>query len=180
MSRKYCAHCSASTLHVAASTQHRLDLHNDSTTHNPTCLTKLPTISPTIGEGMTIGEGVTPTRLSKSHTHAHHHPARPHFPYPASSQNVSAMENGTYSMNLFTDEAVRLIHTHTPEEDGPLFLYVSFQAPHGPLQAPDRYVRRYADTIADPARRTYAGKNERADVFLIGWKSRETLREEGG
>ena len=38
----------------------------------------------------------------------------------------------------------------------PLYLYLAFNAPHTPYQAPQEYVDRYAG-IADPTRRTYAG-----------------------
>ena len=37
----------------------------------------------------------------------------------------------------------------------PLFLYVAFNAPHGPLQASEKYLKRFAH-IADEQRRTYA------------------------
>jgi arylsulfatase A-like enzyme len=37
----------------------------------------------------------------------------------------------------------------------PWFLYVAFNAPHGPLQATEKYLARFA-SIADPQRRTYA------------------------
>jgi len=58
-----------------------------------------------------------------------------------------------YTTNLIADEAVRLIHAHA--EDGRLFLYVAFNAPHGPLQAPSEYIERYAH-IERTKRRIFA------------------------
>ncbi|MGI9205348.1 MAG: arylsulfatase B [Woeseiaceae bacterium] len=64
----------------------------------------------------------------------------------------TVIEEG-YSTNLIADEAVRLIKSR--DKDEPLFLFVSFNAPHSPLQAPLSAVAEYAD-IRDPHRRTYA------------------------
>ena len=58
-----------------------------------------------------------------------------------------------YTTTLITDEAVRLIEER--DTAAPMFLYVAFNAPHTPLQAPDEYVRRYAH-IEDRDRRVYA------------------------
>jgi arylsulfatase A-like enzyme len=66
--------------------------------------------------------------------------------------NEPVREEG-YSTTLFGDEAVRLIRDHDPAR--PLYLYLAFNAPHSPYQAPREYLDRYAD-IADPTRRTYA------------------------
>ncbi|MFO1438139.1 MAG: sulfatase-like hydrolase/transferase [Verrucomicrobiaceae bacterium] len=41
------------------------------------------------------------------------------------------------------------------DETKPWFLYVAFNAPHGPLQASEKYLKRFAH-IADEQRRTYA------------------------
>jgi arylsulfatase A-like enzyme len=52
----------------------------------------------------------------------------------------------------FSDEAVRYVERH---KDHPFFLYLAYNAPHGPLQATDTYLSRFAG-IQDPRRRTYA------------------------
>ncbi|XP_064601359.1 arylsulfatase J-like [Liolophura sinensis] len=44
---------------------------------------------------------------------------------------------GIYSTELFGQRAVDIINSHP--SDQPLFLYLSFQAVHGPLQVPQRY-----------------------------------------
>jgi arylsulfatase A-like enzyme len=58
-----------------------------------------------------------------------------------------------YSTTLFGNEAVRLIEAHDTAK--PLYLYLAFNAPHTPYQAPQDYIDRYKD-IADELRRTYA------------------------
>jgi len=58
-----------------------------------------------------------------------------------------------YSTDLIGSEAVRLIATHDPKV--PLYLYLTFNAPHTPYQATQAYLDRYKH-IADPSRRAYA------------------------
>lgn len=65
---------------------------------------------------------------------------------------------GKYSTTLFTEEAIKKIHDHNPEK--PMFMYLSYTAPHAalpndPLQVPEEVVDRF-DYIADPDRRKYA------------------------
>jgi arylsulfatase A-like enzyme len=58
-----------------------------------------------------------------------------------------------YSTDLIGSEAARLIARHDTKV--PLYLYLAFNAPHTPYQAPQSYLDRYKQ-IADPTRRTYA------------------------
>lgn len=67
--------------------------------------------------------------------------------------NVAVKEEG-YTTKLLGDDAVRLIQSH--DKNTPLYLYLAFNAPHTPYQAPQDYIERYKD-IQDPTRRTYAG-----------------------
>ncbi len=67
--------------------------------------------------------------------------------------NVPVREEG-YTTTLLGRDAVKLIEGHDPAT--PLYLYLTFNAPHTPYQAPKEYVDRYAG-IEDPTRRTYAG-----------------------
>jgi arylsulfatase B/arylsulfatase I/J len=48
-------------------------------------------------------------------------------------------DNSTYSTILYTSEAVRMIKHHDPAQ-GPFFLYAAYQAVHGPLEAPQKYL----------------------------------------
>ena len=68
-----------------------------------------------------------------------------------------------YTTELMGDEAVHVIEQHDPNQ--PLFLYVPFNAPHTPLQAPDKYVNKYAH-IEDESRRIFAGMVDAMDVAI--------------
>lgn len=63
-----------------------------------------------------------------------------------------AQVTGDYLTDVFTDEAVRFIENRAGK---PFFLMVSYNAPHTPMQAPDRYLNRFSH-ITDPKRRTFA------------------------
>lgn len=58
-----------------------------------------------------------------------------------------------YSTRLLAEEAIRLIRSR--DKDAPMFLYVTFNAPHSPLQAPESALAEYAD-VDDVNRRTFA------------------------
>ncbi|XP_071954504.1 arylsulfatase J-like [Antedon mediterranea] len=62
--------------------------------------------------------------------------------------------NGTYSTHVFTDEAIDIIKNKT--EDKPLFLYLSYQAPHSPLEVPDEYKEPLRGIFTDENRLSYA------------------------
>jgi arylsulfatase A-like enzyme len=66
--------------------------------------------------------------------------------------NLPLKEKG-YSTELLGNAAVRLIEKH--DAGTPLFLYLAFNAPHTPYQAPQADLDQYA-SIADPSRRAYA------------------------
>ena len=50
---------------------------------------------------------------------------------------------------------MKLIEQHDP--DVPLFLYLAYDMPHYPVQAPDVYIEKYSD-VTDEVRRKYLGK----------------------
>jgi arylsulfatase A-like enzyme len=66
--------------------------------------------------------------------------------------NKPVKEKG-YTTTLIGQDAARLIEKHDPGT--PLYLYLAFNAPHTPYQAPKEYIDRYGQ-IEDPTRRTYA------------------------
>ena len=66
--------------------------------------------------------------------------------------NEPIVEEG-YVTQLIGKNAVELIEKHDPAT--PLFLYLTFTAPHSPYQAPQEYLDRYAH-VDDPARRAYS------------------------
>ncbi len=67
--------------------------------------------------------------------------------------NEPVREDG-YTTNLLGDDAVKYIMAQDKEK--PFYLYLTFNAPHTPYQAPQEYIERYKD-IAEPTRRVYAG-----------------------
>ena len=62
-----------------------------------------------------------------------------------SSFVVDHSANGTYSSHLFTDKAIELLQNH--DQSQPLFLFLSYQAVHYPLQVPDRYVNEHCANV---------------------------------
>ena len=68
------------------------------------------------------------------------------------SDNEPVNEKG-YVTTLLGTDAVKRIGEHDPKK--PLFLYLTFTAPHAPYQAPKEYLDKY-QAISDPARRAYA------------------------
>ena len=68
-------------------------------------------------------------------------------------RNGTVLREEGYSTDLIAAEAIRRIQER--DKSRPIFLYVAFNAPHTPLQAPDRYIEPYAD-LENELRRTYA------------------------
>jgi arylsulfatase A-like enzyme len=65
---------------------------------------------------------------------------------------VGDLPPDTYLTDLFSDEMVAIAASAGP---APFFVYLSYNAPHAPLQAPDHYKLRN-EHIADSKRRTFA------------------------
>ncbi|XP_025085152.1 LOW QUALITY PROTEIN: arylsulfatase I-like [Pomacea canaliculata] len=59
-----------------------------------------------------------------------------------------------YATEVFSEQAVKIIERHN--KSTPLFLYLAFKSPHGPLQVPARFERMYS-RIRRKARRKYCG-----------------------
>lgn len=71
------------------------------------------------------------------------------FPIERDGEFVKEKE---YLTTALGREAASFVKRHAAD---PFFLYMAFNAPHTPLQAPDSYLDRYA-AISDPNRRRYA------------------------
>jgi arylsulfatase A-like enzyme len=69
-------------------------------------------------------------------------------------RNGKFLQEKTYYLPLIGNEAVALIEKQ--DKDKPFFLYFASLAPHAPYQAQKADEDRYASTIKDPTRRTYA------------------------
>ncbi len=67
--------------------------------------------------------------------------------------NNKLLKEPGYATTLLGNAAVKLIDAHNPAV--PLYLYLAFNAPHAPYQAPQEYLDQYKN-IADPSRRAYA------------------------
>jgi len=78
-------------------------------------------------------------------------------------RNGKALREEGYTTNLIAGEAERLINDHDTAQ--PMFLYVAFNAPHTPLQAPQEYLDRYKH-IKDEKRRPYAAMVTCMDVAI--------------
>lgn len=92
------------------------------------------------------------------------------------NENVSWSEGRFigYSTTLYRDEALKIISNHDPKD--PLFMYLSFQAPHGPLQVPQSWLAHYSD-IRDAKRRIFAGMVTALDSSV--GELVESLKERG-
>ncbi|XP_042353486.1 arylsulfatase I-like [Plectropomus leopardus] len=69
-------------------------------------------------------------------------------------EGVAWGQEGKYSTTLFTQRARKILESHNPT-DRPLFLLLSLQAVHTPLQTPKSYIYPYRD-MANIARRKFA------------------------
>ncbi len=72
--------------------------------------------------------------------------------YDWQRNGVPVVETG-HNTDLTAADAIRQIEAR--DKSKPLFMYLAFDAPHTPLQAPEEYVLRNAH-ITDPKRRLYA------------------------
>lgn len=76
-------------------------------------------------------------------------------------RNGKTLDEPGYSTELIGAEAVRRIRERNKSK--PLFLYVPFNAPHSPLQAPPALIDKYA-AIKDEKRRTFAAMVDAMDT----------------
>jgi len=77
-----------------------------------------------------------------------------------------------YLTDALSGAAAAMVRRH---RDRPFFLYLAYNAPHTPLQAPEKYLGRFA-SIDDPRRRSYAAMVSAVDdgVGLVLAALRET------
>jgi arylsulfatase A-like enzyme len=68
-------------------------------------------------------------------------------------RNNEPLNEKGFDNTLFGKEAARVVATH--DNKNPLFLYLTFTAPHAPFQAPEEYIKRYAH-VEDEQRRLYS------------------------
>lgn len=78
-------------------------------------------------------------------------------------QKVNYEYRGQYSTTLYARKAIEVVQKH--QKDKPLFVYLSFQAVHSPLQVPDKFLKPY-QKIADENRRLYSGMTTSMDEAI--------------
>jgi arylsulfatase B len=79
------------------------------------------------------------------------------------NRNGKSVREEGYSTFLLGAEAIRFIKQR--ERTKPFFLYLPFNSPHEPLQAPPEYLDRYAN-IADVKRRRFAAMVDAMDTTI--------------
>jgi arylsulfatase A-like enzyme len=91
-------------------------------------------------------------------------------------RNREPVPHTKYLTDQFGDEAVAFVERHAA---APWFLFLSFNAPHSPVQATPEYLARVPD-IANPKRRTYAAMVTAMDdnIGRVLAKLRATRQEE--
>jgi len=100
-----------------------------------------------------------PLRCGFTHFYGHYNGAIDYWTHLREGEvdwhrNHQTLHETGYSTDLLGAEAVRFIEK--VPDDEPFFLYVPFNAPHGPYQAHEADVARFAH-LANPRRRIYAG-----------------------
>lgn len=75
-------------------------------------------------------------------------------------RNGQSVHEKGYSTDLIAADASRWIRAR--DRSRPFFLYVPWNAPHSPLQAPDDLIKKYQN-VSNPRRRTYAAMVEAMD-----------------
>jgi arylsulfatase A-like enzyme len=107
----------------------------------------------------TIEPGYLPTARGFDHHYGHYLGAIDYFTHERDGgldwhRNKKPLREEGYSTELLGKEAVKLITDHDFSKK-PLFLYVPFNSPHSPLQAPQSYLDQYQD-IKNKKRQSYA------------------------
>ena len=68
-------------------------------------------------------------------------------------RNEKSLEEEGYATELIADEAIKIIQNK--DQNRPLFLYVAFNAPHTPIEAPNENIEAFS-YLEDPKDRVYA------------------------
>ncbi len=75
-------------------------------------------------------------------------------------ENGKRVRREGYCSDIFTDQAISYIEEHVQDEKkDPFFLYLSFNAPHTPLQVPGKYLEEYEDMEYSAEEFTISGEN---------------------
>ncbi|XP_076457473.1 arylsulfatase I-like [Babylonia areolata] len=69
--------------------------------------------------------------------------------------------NGKYSTHIFTDRAVDIVKAHNSSR--PLFVFLSYQAVHGPIQTPEGYLQNCSNVTTGAARKAFCAMTAAMD-----------------
>ena len=67
------------------------------------------------------------------------------FDFRENDVPLAALPTDFYSSKTYTDKMIEYIDKHRRRDDKPFFGYLSYTAPHSPLQAPEEYIAKYID-----------------------------------
>ncbi|MBC8352126.1 MAG: arylsulfatase [Planctomycetes bacterium] len=112
-----------------------------------------------------LSQEYLPTHRGFSHQYGHYNGALDYFTHIRDGghdwhRNDKALYEEGYTTDLIGHEAAQVLASHDKRK--PLFLYVPFNAPHTPLQAPDETIAKYAG-MKNKQRRTYAAMVDQMD-----------------
>lgn len=108
----------------------------------------------------TSGNGDPALERGFTHFYGHYNGAIDYFTHVREGEldwhndRQSSYDEG-YSTDLITAEAVKCIGEYASEQN-PFFLYVAYNAPHGPLQAKEEDLLLYGNTDTVSKRQTYS------------------------
>ncbi len=75
-------------------------------------------------------------------------------------ENGNQVRRKGYCSDVYTDQAISFIKEHKKEQaSDPFFLYLSFNAPHTPLQLPEKYYQEYREMDYGPSDFIISGEN---------------------
>jgi arylsulfatase len=67
----------------------------------------------------------------------------PRSPMALDDKPFTPPHDGFYSTDAFTDRAIEFVDEAAQQKDKPFFLYMAYNAPHWPLQAPPEDIEKF-------------------------------------
>lgn len=115
-----------------------------------------------------VASDYLPTRRGFTHQFGHYNGALDYFTHIRDGghdwhRNDKALYEEGYTTDLIGREAAKIVALR--DKSKPLFLYVPFNAPHTPLQAPDETIAKYAG-MKNKQRQIYAAMVDRMDQAI--------------
>ncbi len=95
-------------------------------------------------------EGIVDQKIEADWTDSYIWSGQRNGPHAIYRNGIEIEEKG-YLTDRITEESITFMNDH---KEDPFFLWISYSAPHTPLQAPSEYVDQF-DTIEDPVKRVY-------------------------